>query len=56
MKALEGKRVRVILDWLDPDAYHDGILLDLDDYGQVVIQNDDGSRGVSWPALDMELL
>lgn len=56
MKALEGKRVRVILDELDPQAYVDGVLELLDEYGQVQIRNDDGTLSYAWPALDMELL
>lgn len=56
MKALEGQKVRVILDWFIPDAYHEGTLLYLSEEGEVTMLNTDGTIGVSWPALDMELL
>lgn len=56
MKALEGKRVRVILDWYDSEAFSEGVLEALDDSGQVWMLKDDGRRTCSWPALDMELL
>lgn len=56
MKALEGSRVRVILDWLIPEAFCEGTLLHLSEEGEVTYLKTDGSIAAAWPALDMELL
>lgn len=53
---LVGTRVRVILDYDDPEAYIEGVLLNLSIDGEVKTQNEYGEITYSWPALAMEVL
>lgn len=55
MKALEGKRVRVLLDNDPEEVFHEGVLVSLREDGEAAIRNDDGRIGYSWPALDMQV-
>ena len=52
MKALEGRRVRVLLD-RDPDVFVEGVLVSLDEDGEAGVKYPDGHIGYCWPALDI---
>lgn len=52
-------KVRVILDYQDPDAYMDGYLLELTDEGEVHMRLENLSEGEiynGWPFLELQVL
>jgi hypothetical protein len=55
MKDLEGRHVRVWLELTSIPVSVDGVLLMLDQEGEVLIRTENGDN-YAWPALGMEVL
>lgn len=54
MRALVGERVRVTLEWGNPEAVAAGRLVDIDHEGQATLDALDGQTFYAWPTLHVE--